>query len=301
MSNSKRGIVYVATGDKYVREAADSSATVREHAEKLPICLITDERPSYGEWDDVVVLERPTFSFEDKLEMLRAPYDAVLFLDTDTKVLGPLDEVFELLNRFDIALHQTPFGTWYDLPGVPKAFPEFNSGVIAFRKSAAVHEMFEYWAEDYRQIGMPEDQPGLRKAVFRSDVRYAWLPPEFNIMPYMPTRVNRPLFIAHGRAMLDQMVRETQTGWRADGGDIRADRAWVPRLGLIPTHNRATWPQLLRLWLRVSLMIGVEAAKRGLKVRPSAPTVRRVKQLFSFRADKQAVSNSSSHAYSPYR
>lgn len=264
----------MATGEKYVREAAESASSVRQCGGVYPICLITDNQPVVGEWDDVVFLEEPARSFRDKLKMSQAPYEQVLFLDTDTRVLAPLDDVFQVLEEFDIAVHQTPFGTWYDLPGVPKSFPEFNTGVIAFRKSGGTGAFFEAWNEWFDKLGrfpVSEDQVSFRKAIYHSDVRYAWLPAEYNIMPYMPSRVAEKLTIAHGRGGLDRMIREMN--------ESSGDRAWVPRLGLIPTHNRASWPQLLRLWRRVGAMIGIEVLKRGLGMKLSPESMRKFKKM----------------------
>ena len=279
MSAPSEGVVYVATGEPYVREAAASARSVRERGGPYPICLVTDDASARGAdrslWDDLVVLESPRYRYDDKIELLRAPYDRVLFLDTDTEVLAPLADVFRVLDRFDIAVHQTEFGTWYDLPGVPKSFPEFNSGVLAIKKNDAVGELFESWRRWYDEllyIGR-FDQISFRKAVYHSQVRYAWLPAEFNFMPYMPTRSARPLQIAHARGGREQMVREmteANDGWHV----------WVPRLGLVPDRNTATWPQLLRLLSRTHKLVAIEAVKRGLHLHPGIKTPQSVVQAW---------------------
>ena len=275
MNVSSEGVVYVATGDPYVREAADSARSVREEGGDYPICLVTDaasaNRADRSLWDDLVVLEAPRYRYDDKIEMLRAPYDRVLFLDTDTQVLAPLADVFQVLDEFDIAVHQTEFGTWYDLPGVPKSFPEFNTGVVAVRKSEATKALFDDWRRLYDELLYidPNDQISFRKAVYHSRVRYAWLPAEFNFMPYMPTRSARPLQIAHARGGREQMIREM-----AEAGE--GWHTWFPRLGLIPDRNTATWPQLLRLLARTHKMVAIEAVKRGLHLHPGVKTPRSV-------------------------
>ena len=279
MSTPSEGVVYVATGEQYVREAADSARSVQEKGGGYPICLVTDaasaEDIDRTLWDDVVVLDAPSYRSTDKMEMLRAPYDRLLFLDTDTQVLAPLGDVFEVLSEFDLAAHQTPFGTWYDLPGVPKSFPEFNSGVIALKKNDAVRELFVSWRQWYDEllyIGT-FDQISFRKAIYHSRVRYAWLPAEFNFMPYMPTRSARPLQIAHARGGREQMVREMAgagEGWHA----------WFPRLGLVPDRNTATWPQLLRLLARTHKLVAIEGVKRGLHLHPGIKTPRSVLQVY---------------------
>ncbi len=271
MSSPSRGIVFVATGDRFVREAANAADSIKAVGIDYPVCLITDQTPAIGEWEDVILLDAPSYSSADKLHMLDAPYEQVLFLDTDTRVLAQLDPVFELLSRFELAVHQTPFGTWYNLEGVPKSFPEFNSGVLCFRKTSAVQDMFTRWREYYFQLRMPFDQPSLRKAVYFSDVRYAWLPAEFNFMPYMPTRASRPITIAHGRAKVDQMIAEM--------GGSRGNRTWVPRLGAIPDYNRASLHQLWRLNVRVTSLFAIEIVKRGFGLRVSPGVMIKLKRV----------------------
>ena len=279
MSIPSRGVVYVATGEQYVQEAADSARSVREKGGDYPICLITDAASAEGTdrtfWDHLIVLETPAYRSTDKMEMMRAPYDHLLFLDTDTQVLADLGEVFEVLNEFDLAAHQTPFGTWYDLPGVPKSFPEFNSGVIVLKKNEATRELIESWRTWYDKLHSIGrfDQISFRKAIYHSRVRYAWLPAEFNFMPYMPTRSARPLQIAHARGGREQMIREmgeASVGWHA----------WFPRLGLIPDRNTATLPQLLRLLARTHKLVAIEVAKRGLHLPAGIKTPRTVADAY---------------------
>src|SRR5689334_9936976 len=61
-----------------------------------------------------------------KSEAWHAPYDRVIFLDSDMLIIGDLTDVFPLLDRFDIVSTPEPNGR----PdrgveqGVPKTFPE---------------------------------------------------------------------------------------------------------------------------------------------------------------------------------
>src|SRR4051794_15156121 len=61
-----------------------------------------------------------------KSEASHAPYDRVVFLDTDMLIIGDLTDVFPLLDRFDIVSTPDPNGR----PdrgieqGVPETFPE---------------------------------------------------------------------------------------------------------------------------------------------------------------------------------
>jgi hypothetical protein len=215
----ERGAVYVAVGDRYRQEAADSAKSLKAQMPGLPVALFTDEEgdaSALGPFDVVAEMDEVAGNRLDKIRHLdRAPFERALFLDTDTYVCAPLDDVFALLDRFDIALAHAARRThehYPPLPGVPDAFPEFNSGVIAFRNAPGAGAAFAAWADLYvRALGSAwyrrhretrpftlQDQHHLRKALYESDLRIATLPPEYNCR-LMPGFVNGPVRVVHGR------------------------------------------------------------------------------------------------------
>jgi hypothetical protein len=209
-----RGFVYVATGANYRREAAASAARVRALHPSLRICLITDQAAETPFWDDLVLLEKAAFSFRDKFSILRCPYERFLFLDTDTQVLADLAEVFELLEHFDFAGHQLFEGHDRPVPGVPDAFPEFQGGLLAFRRSPAVESFFSRWLEIYdrnyatslegsRDYSDLSEQKSLRTALYASSLRLAVLGPEYNFRPSCVDFACAPVRVLHGRGRLD--------------------------------------------------------------------------------------------------
>jgi len=119
--------------------------------------------------------------------MIASPFERTLYLDADVFVMTDVTELFSLLDRFDIALAhdqernsahsaaiwRRPFGA---------CFPQFNSGVIAFRKTAAVTTLLNAWREAVRDNDMKRDQSALRELLWHSDLRIATLPPEYNMM-----------------------------------------------------------------------------------------------------------------------
>jgi hypothetical protein len=111
--------------------------------------------------------------------------DRILFLDTDIEVTGDISGVFRLLDRFDIAVAHAPYRYNEDAADIPDAFPEFNVGVVAVRKSPASLALLQAWRAAY--LAQPEwwhnDQVAFRRAVWETDVRVATLPPEFNFRP----------------------------------------------------------------------------------------------------------------------
>src|SRR5207244_3989252 len=108
----------------------------------------------------------------DKTLAIEAPYERLVFLDTDTRAFGDLLPLFDLLDRFDLAALQDVNRGWnYTLPDVPLPFTEFNTGVIAFRKGPAVEKFFSEWRANHEQLkasGFVNDQPAFRRTAYHS-------------------------------------------------------------------------------------------------------------------------------------
>lgn len=205
----ERGIIYVATGPRYLAEAEHSVRSVRRVSPKVPTAIISDSSPARNLFDVRLNLPNPEYSFVDKIIALtRTPFEKTLFLDTDTFVIEPLEEIFELLDRFDIAAAADPGRYLYPIAGVATSFPELNSGVVLYRRNTAVLELIRRWDEMYRleiaskmSAGVKpwHDQLAFTRAIYDSNVNFFMLPPEFNARVLMPQAVSGPIRIAHCR------------------------------------------------------------------------------------------------------
>src|SRR5215216_6245967 len=99
------GIVYVATGKKYIEEATLSASSVKRWMPGVPITVFTDQSSAGSCFDTVVPVTSCGDGFKDKvLFMAQSPYDRTLFLDTDTYLCGSVQELFDLLGHFDLAM-----------------------------------------------------------------------------------------------------------------------------------------------------------------------------------------------------
>lgn len=241
-----RGFVYVATGTGYVEEAVTSARSLRRHHRDLPICLITDrEDVPAGVFDDVLVRQDVARKPIDKLHAWSCPYDRAIFLDSDTQVFGDLSPLFSLLDRFDLAvLHDVNRGWHYQLPGVPESFTEFNTGVIAFRRTPAMAGFFQLWQRLHAGLaareGFVNDQPAFRQALYESDVRVAPIPSEFHFLGSFPNAVFWKVRLVHTRGDLAAIHR------RVD--EVLGGRAYIPHVGVVPPFaGRFAW---LRVTLR---------------------------------------------------
>jgi len=213
----KRGILYVATGARHLEEMLYSARSAKRHLPEVPIVLYTDQAGlPQGLFAEIRRLGNPRHSFMDKIAPLReTPFERTLFLDTDTIVCRPVEDLFELLDRVELAVAHAPLR--HDRPfSTPNCFVELNTGVMAYRKTAAVDALYVDWLRTYEkevvQTGrMDSDQPAFREAIYRSPVNFYVLTAEYNLRTVMPAAVGRgAVRIIHGRApnlrVLEQWV-----------------------------------------------------------------------------------------------
>jgi len=188
------GILYVATGELYIRAAVRSAKSVLKHCPNLPTHLYADWenydfnfKHSPYPFTNVAKVNNP--HRRSKLDYLpQTPFERTLYLDTDTILNNDIREMFQILDRFDIALthahkRNTPerLKSWrLDLP---LAFPQYNSGVMLYRRTPAVLQFLEEWRDHYYQNldHFRQDQMTLRELLWLSDLRITALPPEYNV------------------------------------------------------------------------------------------------------------------------
>jgi len=267
-----KGFVYVATGDLFYREAEESAGYLRAANPGARVCLVTDRVRGEPFWDDVVVMEKPFFDFRDKMGVALCPYERFVFLDTDTYVAGDLGEMFTLLERFDVLGHQLFEGHDYVCPGVPDAFPEFNTGVFGVKRGPGTERMLARWREiffEYRQTLKTgsaydyvnaSDQKGFRMALHESGVRHSVLGPEFNFIAQHIQFACAAVKILHGRPFAE--MRRIERIVNAQLGV----RAWVPILDLCVSTRSS-----LRGWSLLTWRAGLQALRQlGLVILPAA-------------------------------
>jgi hypothetical protein len=207
----EKGVVYIATGRKFVDEALISVRSVKKLMPELPIALFTDLRELVnappGGVDSVFLLTEVSKSCLDKMyPLLETPYEKTLFLDTDTYLCERVDELFAVLDRFDIAAAHPPFRVQYQIRDIPECFPEPNTEVILFRKNEAAFEVLKRWPEEYKkQLASAckphHDQHSFRAALYYSSARFLVLPHEYNFRSIGPNFAGKgsKVKIIHGR------------------------------------------------------------------------------------------------------
>jgi hypothetical protein len=246
MLKSGNGFVYVATGEGYRQEAVKSLASLKKCHPTANVCLVTDlATTDTAQFDEVVVAEPNQVSFSplDKLLAVLCPYERAIFLDTDTMVVGELNELFGVLDRFELALlPETKRGWDYDMPDVPRPFAEFNTGVIVFRNDDRIHALFAEWRRVYSELrenpGLVNDQPSFRQVLYHSDIRVAPLPSEFHFLGNTENYIMWDARLIHARGDLaDIAARVNQK---------LGSRVYIPDVGILQGFNgRGSWTRRL--------------------------------------------------------
>ena len=112
MKNTQQncGLLYCAVGTEYFNQAVASYKTVLSYTPQLRASIYTDGELTDSIWEQVISPKlHYVKDFNNKMgykldSLISSPYDKTLFLDSDTLVLDDLEELFDLLDKFDLVL-----------------------------------------------------------------------------------------------------------------------------------------------------------------------------------------------------
>lgn len=190
---ASRGYVFAVTGPAYLTLARRAARSLRRVVPDAAIDLFADAPPGDPVFDREHPLERR--SRRPKMEaLLRSRFERTLYLDADVIPLAPFDDVFDVLDRFDIALtaeqRRNDQRPRHQIPGeeVPAAFPQLNGGFMAVRRNPATDAFLEEWRRRVHDGKQRFDQAMLRVLLYRGTLRMHILPAEYNVMflgPFM--------------------------------------------------------------------------------------------------------------------
>mmetsp|Transcript_29041 Transcript_29041/g.60951 ORF Transcript_29041/g.60951 Transcript_29041/m.60951 type:complete len:409 (+) Transcript_29041:276-1502(+) len=182
------------------------------------------------------------------LAYTQTPFKHTVFMDVDTYVLRPFDELFEALTKFDLAaafeccrLSWADTARPYDARGFMKGW-EMQTGVMAYRRNGRVAQFwrtaYEEYVRDksYWRARSSGEQGAATYALSKTDVRFMPLPPAFNARPYTLYQWLEPFGISiyHGKEL-----------WKHEGLD--GQRVSVPQ---------AIRQRMLRDWRKAETKIG---------------------------------------------
>ncbi len=192
----EKGILYIAfEGDSKAcrfKEMEYSISSLKKFMPNIPIALFTNKKDYTKNIDILKIIDIKTTRIKHTY-LYESPFERTLYLDCDTKIVGNIDSIFDLMNRFDIAAthdlirkDERKSKKYPDYAIIPDSFPEYGGGVILFRKNKVVEEFFKLWQKNFKEwfdlTKEERDQPSFRVSLWQSnDLHLYTLPPEFNI------------------------------------------------------------------------------------------------------------------------
>lgn len=264
-SKLSKGIIYIVSGKKHLQRALISATSLKQHMPDIPITIFSSLSVDSPLFDQVIKIEAKELKgqvkgpahLSPKVDYIsESPYDSTIFLDADTFISDSFYELFDLLNNFDMAIAHDTFRTFaYEneflighMRQLPDCYPIFNSGVIAFRKSNEVKNLFCRWKmlyNKYNEIIRSAggnyfgDQTSLREILYTSNVKLAVLPPEYNCRTNHLVFINLKAKIIHG-VFPDLGELEKEVNKKL------GNRVFIPKLGLI--HESTQSPLCYTKW-----------------------------------------------------
>jgi len=189
----------------YLKLAIKSASSLKRHMPEIPITLFTNlncEPLKDVPFDNFINIPEPIGDiWVTKFEcLLISPYDHTLHMDADTFVCDRLDEVFESLNKYDLASTMSVSWNTRKISGVPNCFPELAFGVFWWRKNNATQEFLNNTTELLKKRKSGCDEPWVRAALYNSDVKFYVLPFEYNCLYTHPIYLFDKVKIMHGHS-----------------------------------------------------------------------------------------------------
>lgn len=209
------GVIYVAEGPDYYDLAVQSGNTLRQHNPEIAIDIFTDQVDQSNLFDRVLSIpEGPT----SKLASLpHSRFSRTLYLDCDTLVLAPFGDLFDLLERFDLAVsHDVRRASSLIREGweveTPYAFPQMNAGVILYSQTAATCAFLREWQLAYESAGRKRDQVTFRDLLWSSNLAFYVLPEEFNLRRLTQLDAWEPLDVRPTIIHSHRLLQHLRTG-----------------------------------------------------------------------------------------
>ncbi|MCP4440186.1 MAG: hypothetical protein GY810_14680 [Aureispira sp.] len=246
----QQGYIYVATGEKYIKEAEQSAQTLKKVSPQAHVTLITNEPYTSTIFDGVKVVSYTNDEPENwkkglvfkVIGFLASPYEKTVFIDSDTYICEDTSDLLGMLDYFDLLICHD----YYDKAEVShegqtvKGYYPYNTGVVTYRKSEAILAFLELWKKLYLDEldTFWSDQPAFMKALMLSSVRIHVLSSVYNFrfLNNVAFPENEKVKIIHGRCSMDEF-KKIETTINQD----TAQRVWVANRRKCYTWEEKNW------------------------------------------------------------
>jgi hypothetical protein len=235
-----KGVIYLATGDEYLRLAIQSISFLRQFGYLGPVRVLTDSAEIAVDDPRTEFITLPTSrkghsSRFYKTQLFDYAFPNTLFLDADTVCVGSIDDIWMHLSDHDICMasdNKNGVGGYIDRmlrrqhesrlteltymnTDYWKAKDLYNSGVILFRSCPVIKKLFEVWHEEWGRFSKI-DQLALVRALERTIVNPGLLSSKWN---YRANRIHSISdaqdqgqiilhFLGRQRPLMDRYLKE---------------------------------------------------------------------------------------------
>lgn len=155
--------------------------------------------------DKIKIIDNTKPSFLDKVYAIKhTKFNKFIYLDCDTYLLDDINDVWKIVNKYKVCVAHAPRRYTYDFPDVPHIIPEYNTGVIAIRRTMKINSMIQSWYMTYEhylnnEINPPsKDQPFFRRSLYHAKINPFVLTNEYNCRFTMGVTVCNNVKILHG-------------------------------------------------------------------------------------------------------
>lgn len=236
-SNKTKAFMWIAAGRAYLEEAGRSAKTVRALHKDADLFIVSP---------DIAMGVSTVFDFSINAPERMGPfwyldstryflfalktlerYKHIVYLDTDTRVLHPLDDIFALLGKFHfVGAHAPGRITRATADPVPHSFPEINIGMLGLYNGITLRKFVLEWLTRYESnqtLYGDNDQASLRETLWhnKAKIDYYIVPTEYNFRFGFGGWARYPIHVLHGRTQdwpaLIADVNENAKGFRGWG------------------------------------------------------------------------------------
>jgi len=163
------GIVYLAQSPQAHKQLEKGLSISRSYMRNLPIHLISND-PNFKN-PNVNSIDYSNISLNAEA-LLMSPFQKTLFLDATRMVVEDVHNLFDILERFDIAI---PYKRG-DIKQTNSLLPLFEEKVILYSNKPKVKKFLEQWKAIHSN-----NKDAIQKLLVESSLRFFILAPEYNI------------------------------------------------------------------------------------------------------------------------
>lgn len=182
------GVLYIAYGEKAIKNVEHSIETLRKLRKDLPIAVVTgaDQITGADRLIRHVDMDLGARNIKTRIYSL-SPFEKTFYLDADTEVLFDPQHGFDLLDKVDMVIgqdsirifnrNQHPHMIQEEMLATEREtaggeYLYYNTGVMFFGRNESVRSLMQDWHTEWQRWGK-QDQPAMFRSMFKNPVRIA--------------------------------------------------------------------------------------------------------------------------------